>query len=104
MLVNVSGVVPFPINRVTLAVWEAFTSPMGHMPTRPLGGSQVTDVSRLSRLGDVVSQKMKAGELTDGWVVMEYEGHRIWAMPNGTQFGYARPDAEGWTIMFPEDY
>ena len=99
VLVNAQGVLPCPFNRVTRAVWDAFTQPIG-----PKGGVMVvTNTTKISQLGEVVNRKYKAGELTDGWVILELEGHTIWAMPNETVFSSIRP-VQGWTIMFPEDY
>lgn len=103
VLVVVRGAAPYPINRATRAVWDAFTQPMGRLPGA-LGSSPVTDTTRFSRLADEVGRRIKDGDLQEGWVIMEHEGHRIWAMPNGTTFGRPPYDAEGWTIMFPEDY
>jgi hypothetical protein len=94
VLVNAEGVLPCPFNRVTRAVWDTFTQ--SKIPG-------LTNVTRLSQLGEAVSRKYNAKEFTEGWVVMEFEGHKIWAMPNGTAFSQVRP-VEGWTIMFPEDY
>jgi hypothetical protein len=102
VLVRTDGLLPCPFNRVTRAVWEAFTQPVGKMP-QGLGGSPVINTTKLSQLGEAVNRKYKAGELTEGWVILEFEGQKIWAMPNGTVFSAARP-VEGWTIMFPEDY
>ena len=105
VLVSVRGLAPFPINRVTRALWEHFTRPIGNMPLA-LGGSPVTDTTMLSRLGDAVGAKIKAGDLQEGWVIMEFEGKKIWALPNETIYNPTKPpyDKQGWTIMFPEDY
>ena len=99
VLVRTEGVLPCPFNRVTRAVWDAFTQPVGKMP----GGVTVTNTTQIYQLGEAVNRKFKAGELTEGWVVLEFEGHKIWAMPNETVFSSIRP-VQGWTIMFPEDY
>ena len=99
VLVRSEGVLPCPFNRVTRAVWDEFTQPMKSK------GSVIvmTNTTKLSQLGDAVYKKFKAGELTEGWVVLEFEGRKIWAMPNETVFSKIRP-VQGWTIMFPEDY
>lgn len=104
VLVDVRGIAPFPINRATRAVWDAFTQPMGKMPST-LGASPVTNTTRFSRLAEEVGKRIKAGDLKDGWVVMQFEGRDIWAMPNETIYRPVAPyDKPGWTIMFPEDY
>ena len=102
VLVNAQGVLPCPFNRVTRAVWDAFTQPIGKLPKR-LGEVPVTNTTQISQLGEAVNRKYKAGDLTEGWVVLEFEGRKIWAMPNETVFSSIRP-VQGWTIMFPEDY
>jgi hypothetical protein len=99
VLVRSEGVLPCPFNRVTRAVWDEFTQPMG-----PKGSVIVmTNTTKLSQLGEAVNRKYKAGELTEGWVVLEFEGHKIWAMPNETTYSKITP-VLGWTIMFPDDY
>lgn len=105
VLVSVRGLAPYPINRVTRALFDHFTRPIGDMPLA-LGGSAVTDVGRLSQLATAVGAKIKAGDLQEGWVVMEFEGKKIWGMPNETIYNPTNPpyDKPGWTIMFPEDY
>ena len=99
VLVRSEGVLPCPFNRVTRAVWDEFTQPMKSK------GSVIvmTNTTKLSRLGEAVNRKYKAGELTEGWVVLEFEGHKIWAMPNETTYSKIAP-VPGWTIMFPDDY
>ncbi len=92
-----------PINRATRAVYDAFTRPLGRLPGG-LGGSPVIDSTRLSQLGDAIKAKMEAGEVKEDMVVLEFQGRTLWAMPNGTRYSAARPNTEGWTIMFPEDY
>ena len=81
VLVRAEGVLPCPFNRVTRAVWDEFTQPIGNTK-----GSVIvmTNTTKLSQLGEAVNRKYKAGELTEGWVVLEFEGHKIWAMPNET--------------------
>ena len=99
VLVRSEGVLPCPFNRVTRAVWDEFTQPMKSK------GSVIvmTNTTKLSQLGEAVNRKYKAGDLTEGWVVLEFEGRKIWAMPNETVFSKICP-VQGWTIMFPEDY
>jgi hypothetical protein len=97
VLVRSEGVLPCPFNRVTRAVWDAFTQAIGNKAMK------VTNTTRLSQLGEAVNRKYKTGELTEGWVVLEFEGCTIWAMPNETVFSSIRP-VQGWTIMFPGDY
>ncbi len=97
VLVRSEGVLPCPFNRVTRAVWDAFTQAIGNKALK------VTNTTKISQFGDAVYKKYKAGEFTEGWVVLEFEGHKIWAMPNDTVFSKIRP-VQGWTIMFPDDY
>ena len=104
VLVSIAGSVPFPINRATRAVFDAFTQPIGKLPGG-LGGSPVTDIGLLSQLGEAVKAKMKAGDLQEGMVVLEFQGRTVWAMPNETTYRPVAPyNVPGWTIMFPEDY
>ena len=106
VLVRAGGVLPYPFNRVTRAVWDAFTQaremPEGRGAAR-MSGVPITNVTKIAQLGEAVNRKYKAGELTEGWVILEFEGHKIWAMPNETVFSKQRP-VQGWTIMFPDDY
>lgn len=102
VLVNVLGTVPFPINRATRALFDHFTRPMGQGAITGL----VTYVTRLSRLGDVVMERIRKGELQEGWVVMEDGGRTVWCVPNETtEFNHVtKSQVQGWTLMFPEDY
>jgi hypothetical protein len=76
------------LNRVTRAVFDHFTSPMG---SSPLTGV-VIDITPLRR----VIQTMLAVEADgDGWRVGAYEGKELWLVPN---------EVSGLTLMFPEDY
>ena len=95
ILVKFAG--PFPLNVVTRSVWEHFTRPMGSLPAG-LGGSPVTDVTRLSRALDAVKARMTPGS---DFVEVEHEGRKMWAAPNDTRWQNGR---RGWTVMFPEDY
>jgi hypothetical protein len=76
------------VNRVTRAVFDHFTQPMG---SSPLTGV-VTDITPLRR----VIQTMLAVEAdTDGWRVGVYNNKQLWVIPN---------EVNGLTLMFPEDY
>ena len=96
VLVRAEGVLPCPFNRVTRAVWDTFTGKIG-------SGLVMTNVTKLAQLGNAVYEKFQKKEFTEGWVVMEFEGHKIWAMPNETTYSKIAP-VPGWTIMFPNDY
>jgi len=77
-----------PVNRVTRAVFDRFTHPMG---SSPLTGV-VIDITPLRR----VVQTMLAVEAdADGWRVGAYEGKSLWLVPN---------EVSGLTLMFPDDY
>jgi len=77
-----------PVNRVTRAVFDHFTQPMG---SSPLTGV-VTDITPLRK----VIQTMLAVEAdTDGWRIGVYENKQLWVIPN---------EVSGLTLMFPEDY
>jgi len=95
ILVRFAG--PFPMNVVTRSVWDRFTSPMGSLPAA-LGGSPVTNVTRLSQALDAVKAGMTPGS---DFVEVEYEGQKLWAAPNDTRW---QNGGQGWTVMFPEDY
>jgi hypothetical protein len=76
------------VNRVTRAVFDHFTQPMG---SSPLTGV-VIDITPLRR----VIQTMLAVEADeDGWQVGAHEGKKLWLVPN---------EVSGLTLMFPEDY
>jgi len=77
-----------PVNRITRAVFDHFTQPMG---SSPLTGV-VTDITPLRK----VIQTMLAVEAdTDGWRIGVYENKQLWLIPN---------EVSGLTLMFPEDY
>ena len=77
-----------PVNRVTRAVFDHFTQPMG---SSPLTGV-VTDITPLRK----VIQTMLAVEAdTDSWRIGVYENKQLWLIPN---------EVSGLTLMFPEDY
>jgi hypothetical protein len=86
VLVQWSG--PARVNRITRAVFDTFTDPMGESPlTGPL-----TNVGRLVRIIDTLVKKT-ADE--DGWRKGSGEGRELWLVPN---------EVGGLTLMFPEDY
>lgn len=77
-----------PVNRVTRAVFDHFTKPMGESPlTGP-----VTDVTRLMA---VLDQMLKLEADGDRWRTSTVEGRTLWLVPN---------EVEGLTLMFPEDW
>lgn len=85
LLVAIAG--PGRVNRVTRAVFDHFTEPMGTSPiTDP-----VTDISTLM---DAVRTILEA-ELNDGWRIGTYRDKTLWLVPN---------EVNGFTLMFPEDY
>jgi hypothetical protein len=88
ILVDMVGTAPFPVNRVTTAVWDHFT--------RSIGGV-MTDVTQIRQ----VIEKLLAVPLKDGWHIAEINGKKLWAMPNETTHRNGKP---GWTVMFPSDY
>ena len=77
-----------PVNRVTRAVFDHFTHPMGSSPITGV----VIDITPLRK----VIQTMLAVEAdADGWRVGANEGKPLWLVPN---------EVSGLTLMFPEDY
>jgi hypothetical protein len=77
-----------PVNRVTRAVFDHFTQPMGSSPQSGV----VIDITPLRR----VIQAMLAVEAdAGGWRVGAYEGKPLWLTPN---------EVGGLTLMFPEDW
>jgi hypothetical protein len=77
-----------PVNRVTRAVFDHFTKPMGESSlTGP-----VTDVTRLMA---VLDQVLKLEADGDGWRTSTVEGLTLWLVPN---------EVQGLTLMFPEDW
>jgi hypothetical protein len=77
-----------PVNRVTRAVFDHFSRPMGNLPLTGV----VTDITPLRG----VIQAMLAAEAdADGWRVGAHEGKELWVVPN---------EVSGLTLMFPEDY
>jgi hypothetical protein len=76
------------VNRVTRAVFDHFTRPMG---SSPLTGV-VTDITPLR---GVVQTMLAVKADADGWRVGTHEGKELWLVPN---------EVSGLTVMFPEDY
>jgi hypothetical protein len=103
VLVDVRGSAPYPINRATRALFDAFTSKMGRLPAG-LGRSPVVDITELAQLCGRVAERIRKGELKDGMVVLDHDGKTVWAMENETLYGGPPHDTAGWTVMFPDDY
>ena len=76
------------VNRVTRAVFDHFTHPMG---SSPLTGV-VTDITPLRK---VILTMLAVEADADGWRVGADEGKDLWLVPN---------EVSGLTLMFPEDY
>lgn len=77
-----------PVNRVTRAVFDYFTKPMGDSPlTGP-----VTDVTRLM---DAIEAMRKVDADKDGWRTGTVEGKELWLVPN---------EVGGLTLLFPDDW
>jgi hypothetical protein len=76
------------VNRVTRAVFDHFTHPMG---SSPLTGV-VTDITPLR---GVIRTMLAVQADADGWRVGAHEGKDLWLVPN---------EVSGLTLMFPEDY
>ena len=76
------------VNRVTRAVFDHFTHPMGSSTATGV----VIDITPLRG----VIQTMLAVEAdAEGWRMGAYEGKELWLVPN---------EVSGLTLMFPEDY
>ena len=75
------------VNRVTRAVFDHFTEALG---TSPITGP----VANIGPLMDAICA-MLAIEPDDGWRTGDYQGKRLWLIPN---------ELGGLTLMFPEDY
>jgi hypothetical protein len=76
------------VNRVTRAVFDHFTRPMGTSPQTDV----VIDITPLRKILQTML-KVEADE--DGWRVDTYVNKRLWLIPN---------EVNGLTLMFPEDY
>jgi len=75
-----------PVNRVTRAVFDQFSNPIGAPP------AVVIDITPLLK---VIRTMLTIEADADGWRVGEYEGAKLWLIPN---------EVGGLTLMFPEDY
>ena len=85
VLVAVPG--PGGVNRVTRAVFDHFTESLGSSPiTGP--------VINIGPLMDAI-RAMLAIAPDDGWRTGDYQGKRLWLLPN---------EVRGLTLMFQEDY
>jgi hypothetical protein len=85
VLVSVPG--EGKVNRVTRAVFDHFTKPMGSSPA-----GQVTDITRLQ---DAIRALLKVEPDEDAWRTGTYEGKELWLVPN---------EVGGFTLLFPDDY
>ena len=84
--------VPIPgeghVNRVTRAVFDHFTQPMG--------SSQLTGlVTNVTPLMETIRAILKVPADSDGWRTLTYQDKECWLIPN---------EIGGLTLMFPEDY
>jgi hypothetical protein len=77
-----------PVNRVTRAVFDLFTRPMG---TSPQSGV-VIDITPLRR---VIQAMLKVEADADGWREDTYVNMQLWLVPN---------EVNGLTLMFSEDW
>ncbi len=78
-----------PINRVTRAVFDAYTGVMG--ATKLTG--VVTNVTDLIR---TVGATLGGAKADGDWMVgTTHDGRELWFVPN---------EVNGYTVMFPEDY
>lgn len=102
LLVDVKALMPFPVSRVSRAVWEAFTF---EISPRNFGHDDAAiDVSRLMTLGERIRQKIEDNEWRDDWIILEFDGQTIWCVPNGVLYGGGEQAVEGLTVMMPQDY
>jgi len=86
VLVSVPG--EGKVNRVTRAVFDHFTKPMGSSPET----GQVTDITRLQ---EAIRALLKIEPDEDAWRTGAYEGKEVWLIPN---------EVGGLTLLFPDDY
>ena len=86
VLVSVPG--EGKVNRVTRAVFDHFTKPMGSSPET----GEVTDITRLQ---EAIRAMLKVEPDEDGWRTGAYEGEELWLVPN---------EVGGFTLLFPDDY
>jgi hypothetical protein len=85
VLVSVSG--EGRVNRVTRAVFDHFTEPLGSSPAT----GEVTDITRLQ---DAIRTLLKVEPDEDAWRTGTYEGKKLWLIPN---------EVGGLTLLFPDD-
>jgi len=76
------------VNRVTRAVFDHFTKPLGSTPRT----GEVTDITPLQ---DAIRAMLKIEPDKDTWRTGTYEGKNLWLIPN---------EVEGLTLLFPDDY
>ena len=76
------------VNRVTRAVFDHFTEPMGSSPVT----GPVIDIGPLQ---DAIRAMLKLEPDADGWRVGTWQGKTLWLLPN---------EVGGLTLMFPDDY
>jgi len=86
VLVSVPG--EGKVNRVTRAVFDHFTKPMGSSPAT----GEVTDITPLQ---DAIRAVLKVKHDEDIWRTGTYEGKELWLVPN---------EVGGFTLLFPDDY
>jgi hypothetical protein len=86
VLVSVPG--EGKVNRVTKAVFDHFTKPMGETS----GTGPVTDITGLQ---EAIRAMLKIEPDQDGWRTGAYDGKELWLVPN---------EVQGLTLLFPEDY
>jgi hypothetical protein len=94
LLVDVTGLPIMPIhgyrvNRVTRAIWKAYTQPMGR--SRITG--PVTDVTGLI---EALNAAIGSGDTGPGDTL-------VGTAPDGREVWFELNDAGGYTAMFPED-
>ena len=76
------------VNRVTRAVFDRFTEPLGSSPAT----GHVTDITLLQ---DAIRALLKVEPDEDAWRTGSYEGKELWLVPN---------EVGGFTLLFPDDY
>ena len=76
------------VNRVTRAVFDHFTKPMGESDETNL----VTDITPLM---EAIRTILKTPADKDGWRTTTHDERELWLIPNETG---------GLTLMFPDDY
>lgn len=76
------------VNRVTRAVFDHFT--------QPIGESQETGpVINITPLMDAIRTMLKYPPDSDGWRTTTHDQKELWLIPN---------EVNGLTLMFPDDY